>query len=262
LVGKVRSFFRLAELGLETRADGTSVGVASIAATLRTDGKVHRRVTAEPRARASPRCAACSPNACTRSTGGLPLERSSDGEPAPELESGPGRCMVTDMVQRRKLTADLVANFPALDAEACIARKGDIGNSVRFRAFFRVQNRTESDRNLTKERKIVQERTKRRQKSAFFATGFIKTCQVNGPCQSIIGASSEGSFQLTAEALTNAGTGAQGGRWPQPKERLQHGVHGVPLRCTEFSLSENSVWRVLSQERYPRRSFSVALWDS
>ena len=36
------------------------------------------------------------------------------------------------------------------------------------------------------------------------------------------------------------------------KQRLQHGVHEVPLKCTEFSLSEYRVWRVLSSERYPK----------
>jgi len=86
--------------------------------------------------------------------------------------------MVIDMVQLRKLTRDLVANFPALDAEARVAKKGDIRKSVRFRAFFAVQNRTESDKSVTKKCKTVQNRAKRRQKSASFAGGFIKSCQV------------------------------------------------------------------------------------
>jgi len=86
--------------------------------------------------------------------------------------------MVTDMVKVRKLTRDLVANFPRLAARSRVANKWDIGNSVRFRALLAVQNWTESDKSLTKECKNVQKRAKRRQKSAVFATGFIKTCQV------------------------------------------------------------------------------------
>jgi len=44
----------------------------------------------------------------------------------PEFEGGLGTSMVTDMVQRRKLTRDFAANFPALDAEVGVAKKGDI----------------------------------------------------------------------------------------------------------------------------------------
>jgi len=50
----------------------------------------------------------------------------------------------------------------------------------------------------------------------------------------------------------------QRSRWPQPRERLQQRVHGVPQTCTEFSLSESRVLRVLPSERHPRRFFSVA----
>jgi len=55
-----------------------------------------------------------------------------------------------------------VANFPALDAEACVARKGDIGNSVRFRAFLRV---TESDRIGQKPGKRAQDGARTRKKT-------------------------------------------------------------------------------------------------
>jgi len=44
----------------------------------------------------------------------------------PEFQRRAGLGMVTDLVKLRKLTRDLVANFPALDAEACVAKKGDI----------------------------------------------------------------------------------------------------------------------------------------
>ena len=44
----------------------------------------------------------------------------------------------TDMVQRRKLTRDLVANFPDPGARAGIEDKWVVGKSVRFRAFFLV----------------------------------------------------------------------------------------------------------------------------
>jgi len=87
-----------------------------------------------------------------------------------EFEGRLGRCMVTDMVNVRKLTRYSVANFPAPSAEASAVNKGVSQQSVRFRAFLGVQIRA----------KGRQKRAKNDQKRRGFATEFIKTCQVAG----------------------------------------------------------------------------------
>jgi hypothetical protein len=74
-----------------------------------------------------------------------------------------------------KITAGSCGHFPAPPPEAHIANKGDIGNSVSFRAFFLVQNRTKTAQNCAILCKNVQ---KHDRKDEIFATGFIKGCQV------------------------------------------------------------------------------------
>jgi len=54
---------------------------------------------------------------------------------------------------------------------------------------------------------------------------------------------------LTAEELTTQGQGQ--GR-PLGRNQKKRPQHGVPLRCTEFSLSEYSVWRVPSLGAVPK----------
>jgi len=96
---------------------------------------------------------------------------------APQLEGKAGRCMVTDMVKARKLTKDLVANFPGLGARAHVENKRDILNSVRFRAFFPVQHRTKSRKSLQKCAKTGKNLQENDRKSTILATCFIKVCQ-------------------------------------------------------------------------------------
>lgn len=43
--------------------------------------------------------------------------------------------MVTEMVERRKLTGELIAISPDPSAQSGVANKGEVGNSVRFRTF-------------------------------------------------------------------------------------------------------------------------------
>jgi len=92
------------------------------------------------------------------------------------MEGEAGRCMVTDMVKARKLTKDLVANFPRLDARAHVEKKLDILNSVRFRAFFPVQNQTKSRKSLKKYAKTGKNLQENDRKSTILATCFIKVC--------------------------------------------------------------------------------------
>jgi len=115
-------------------------------------------------------------------------ETTAGGNQPPEFERGAGAGMVTDMVKVRKLTWDILANFPDPSARACAANKGVSQESVRFRAFLRVQkwgrivqDRAESCKNVDKN---VQKTT---ENTPIWRPRLFKRVKSRGSCQAETG---------------------------------------------------------------------------
>jgi len=101
--------------------------------------------------------------------------------------------MVKVVVQQRKLTRGLVANFPDPSARARVADKGVSKKCGRFRAFLGVQNRTKLD-------KIVQKPAKSAQKLAengtFSRPILLKCVKSRGWCQAVTEAVADARHSL------------------------------------------------------------------